>query len=207
MVYRLSRIELNVLIFYKKRVVMISLTTRTKSVALAFAIIISSSNVSCFSLLKPFSGASAHCPVDKKTLLVAAAIVALAGKVRLDTKPRGTYNYDNIQADVLELLNSYNIFDAEARATIIKFIDKYFVGSKFKKDEYTIRTKEDDGSVLSVKRNKVTQKPSGVIGLVDAYVLQQLKANNELLPAAAAMFVFAAAPQDAWDRAIANAKK
>lgn len=184
---------------------MISLTTRTKSVALAFAMIISSSNISCFSFLNPFAGANAHCPVNKETLLVGTVLAGLVAKVRLDTKPRGTYNYDNIQDDVLGLLNSYNIFDAEARATILKFVDKYFVGAKFKLDEQTIRTKEDDGSVVTIKRNKVSQKPSGVMGLLDAYVLQQLKTNSELLPVAAAMYVFATMPKEVWMNALVKA--
>jgi hypothetical protein len=184
---------------------MISLTTRTKSVALAFAMIVSSGSSSCFS--NPFAGASAYCTIDKKTMLVAAVAVGLIAKVRLDTKPRGTYSYDNWQDDIIALLNSYNIFDAASRATIINFFDKYFVGAKFRLDEQTIRTKEDDGSVVTIKRNKVAQKPSGAMGLFDAYVFQQLEKNNELLPAAAAMFVFATTPQETWDRFLKAAKE
>ncbi len=204
MLYRLSRIELNILHFYKKRVVMINLTTRTKSVALAFAMVVSSSNVSCFSFLNVF-GNSASCPFNKTTLLVAAVAVGLIAKVRLDTKPRGTYSYDNWQDDIIALLNSYNIFDAASRATIIKFFDKYFVGYKFKMDELTTRTKEDDGSVITIKRNKVAQKPSGAMGLFDAYVFQQLKTNSELLPVAAAMYLFATTPQEVWTSALTKA--
>ncbi len=200
MVYRLSRIELNVLSFYKKRVVMMTLSTRTKSVALAFAMIVSSGSTECFSLSNPFAGMG--CSLNKETLIVAAVAAGLIAKVRLDTKPRGTYSYDNWQDDIIALLNSYNIFDAASRATIIKFFDKYFVGSKFRLDEQTTRTKEDDGSVVTIKRNKVAQKPSGAMGLFDAYVFQQLEKNNELLPAAAAMYVFATMPKEVWQNLI-----
>ena len=181
---------------------MISLTARTQSVALAFAMIISSSSSSCVSFSNPFAGMSSYFTLNKETVVAWAIIAAVAGKVRLDTKPRGTYSYSNWQDDIMTLLSSYNILDAESRAAIFNFVDKYFVGSKFKKDEYTIRTKEADGSVVAVKRNKVTQLPSGVMGLLDAYVFQQLKANNELLPAAAAMYVFMADPQGVWKKAV-----
>jgi len=196
MVYCLSIIELNVLHFHRKGLSMIGLTTRTKSVALAFAMIASSNNVSCFSFFN--SANSSHCPVNKLPLIVAAVAIGLAAKVRLDTKPRGTYDYSNMQDDIVALLNSYNIFDAESRAIIINFFDKYFVGSKFKLDEVTTRTKEDDGSVVTVKRNKVSQKPSGAMGLFDAYVLQQLKPNIELLSVAAAMCMLITRPKETW---------
>lgn len=166
---------------------MISLSARTKSVALAFAMITSVGSASCVSFSNPFAGMGSSFVMDKKTLITCAVLVGVAGKVRLDTKPRGTYSYDNWQDDIIELLNSYNIFDTESRATIRQFIDKYFVGSKFKKDEYTIRTKEEDGSVVAAKRNKVTQKPSGLMGLIDAYVLQQLEPNTKLITPAVVM--------------------
>ncbi len=183
---------------------MITLTARTKSVALAFAMVVSSSNVSCFNFLNPFATDSSVCPINKHTLLVAAVALGLAAKVRLDTKPRGTYDYSNMQDDIIALLNSYNIFDADSRATILSFIDKYFVGAKFKLDEQTVRTKEDDGSVVTLKRNKVAQKPSGAMGLFDAYVLQQLETNNKLLPEAAAIFILLVTPKEAWKKALSK---
>jgi hypothetical protein len=184
---------------------MIGLTTRTKSVALAFAMIVSSNNSSCFS--NPFAGMGSYLNIDKKTMLVAAVAVGLVAKVRLDTKPRGTYDYGDIQADILELLNSYNIFDATSRATIMNFVDKYLVGAKFRLDEQTTRTKAEDGSVVTIKRNKVAQKPSGAMGLFDAYVLQQLKVNNELLPVAAAMFCLIVDPQGTWLKTLSKHEK
>lgn len=167
---------------------MMHFNTRAKSAILATAMIISSST-SCIEFSNPFAGIGSYVGVNKTTALSVAVLTLLALKVRLDTKPRGTYSYDNWSQDIIDLLSSYNIFDAESRATIMHCVDKYLVGSKFKKDEYTIRTKEEDGSVVAVKRNKVTQKPSGFMGCLDAYVLQQLKINTELITPAVMVYL------------------
>src|SRR6266446_6095120 len=138
-------------IFYKKDVFMTNFTMRAKSALLAGAMIVSTSS-SCFELSNPLAGIT-----NNPAALSAAVVVLAALKVRLDTKPRGTYDYTNWQADIIDLLNAYNIFDAESRATIKNFVDKYFVGVKFKLDDQMIRVKEEDGTVVTTKRKKVTQ--------------------------------------------------
>lgn len=178
---------------------MMHFNTRAKSAILATAMIISSST-SCISLPNPFAGIG----ISNKAALSAAVLALLALKVRLDTKPRGTYNYDNWSQDIINLLGSYNIFDADSRATIMHCVDKYLVGYKFKKDEQAIRVKEEDGSVVTTKRSKVTQKPSGFMGLIDAYVLQQLEVNNDLIPAAATMYVLITATQKLWTKDVSK---
>ncbi len=131
--------------------------------------------------------------------MLAAGLMAL--KVRLDTKQRCHYTFDNWQQDIAGVLSSYNVFNPASRATIMNFIDKYFVGAKFKRVDTTTRTKEDDGTVVTVKGTKVVQKPSGFMGNIDAYVFQQLEADNKLLPAVVAMYFFIAEPQKAWNNA------
>ena len=173
---------------------MIHFNTRTKSAILACTMIVSAHS-SCMELSNPFAGM-----FNNPAVLSATVATLLALKVRLDTKPRGVYNYDNWQDDIIDLLCSYNIFSGASRATILNFIDKYFVGSKFKLDDQTIRIKEEDGSVVTTKRKKVTQKPSGLMGLFDAYVLQQLEADNKLLPALAAMYLLINHPKVTWEK-------
>ena len=179
---------------------MMSLNVRTKSAVLAFAMVISSSSF-CTEISNPFAGITSFI-IDNKKAVVISTVLLIAMKVRLDTKPRGEYTYENWQQDVKDLLNSYNIFDAASRATIMKFIDKYFVGASFKREETTTRTKNDDGSVVSVKGSKVVQKPSGAMGLVDAYVLMQMKGLTKIVPAMAALYILVNDPSETFSRAV-----
>jgi hypothetical protein len=166
-----------------------------------------SASTSCIEFSNPFAGISSYCTINKAALIPVTAAILLALKVRLDTKPRGSYHYDNWQNDIVNLLNSYNVFDAASRATIMNFVDKYFVGYKFKKDEQTIRVRKEDGSVVTTKRGKVTQFPSGLMGLFDAYVLQQLEPNSKLLPLLAASYVLVNDPVATFAREITKAMK
>lgn len=196
MVYRLSSVIQNVFTFFtKKGFFMISFNARTKSIVLACAMGFAA-NSACIDLPNPIASANSFFTANKAALISTAVVILVALKIRLDTKPRGTYNYDNWQADILDLLNSYNIFDANSRATIMNFIDKYFVGSKFKLDDVMIRVKEEDGSVVTTKRKKAAQKPSGLMGLIDAFGFQQLEANNKLLAEIVAMYILINTPED-----------
>jgi hypothetical protein len=200
MVYRLSSVTQNVSKFsQKKGFLMIRFNARTQSVVLACAMVFAA-NSSCAQSSNPFAGIGSY--FSNATVLSATVATLLALKVRLDTKPRGTYSYDDWQDDIIGLLGSYNIFSAASRATILNFIDKYFVGSKFKVDEQTIKVKEDNGTVVATKRKKASQKPSGAMGLFDAYVFQQLEGNNKLLPELVAMYLLIMVPKDTWNKVI-----
>ncbi|HEX4069280.1 MAG TPA: hypothetical protein VHX42_04225 [Candidatus Babeliales bacterium] len=178
---------------------MTSFNARTKSIVLACAMIVSAQSA-CIELSNPLTEIGSFFTAHQAALLPIGVGIGLALKVRLDTKPRGTYSYDNLQEDVMNLLNSYNIFDANSRATIFNFIDKYFVGAKLRLDDSTIRVKEDDGSVVTTKRKKLTQKPSGMMGLIDAYGFQQLEANNKLLVEIVGMYILLNTPDQIWNK-------
>jgi hypothetical protein len=124
---------------------------------------------------------------NKMASLIVFAMIA--GKIRIMTRSRIEYNYANWREEVTALLNSYNIFDAQSRATIMSFIDKYWAGAEVKLDDTTLRTKNDDGSVFTVKGKKLTQKPAGFMGLFDAYVLQQLQKVTAFVPGIAACYL------------------
>jgi hypothetical protein len=184
---------------------MSNLSVRAKAALLAFSIAASTSNVVCSET--SFLTCIKTSVLNNKTSIAAMGIagILIALKIRLDTRPRGHYDYKDISGDIKELLASYNIFDAQSRANIMHFVDKYLVGMKLKLDDMTIRTKEDDGSVITLKRKKLTQRPSGFMGLFDSYVLQQMETNNKLLPAAAAFYVMLTNPQFAWAKAYTEA--
>ncbi|HLC07009.1 MAG TPA: hypothetical protein VJJ26_02360 [Candidatus Babeliales bacterium] len=121
-------------------------------------------------------------------------VTALVGfiyvvKTRLKTKPRQDYKLDQWRDDLKKLLNSFNIFDTKLYAQLVYIFDKYVVGAEFKREETTTRTKNEDGSVFTVKGTKVVQKPFGVYGYVDAYVVKQMKDTVDLLPVAAAFYI------------------
>jgi hypothetical protein len=184
---------------------MMSFNVHAKSAVLAFAMVASSS-ISCVEFSNPFAGLASSIAANQKAVAISTIACFLGAlKVRLDTKPRCHYTFENWQQDITGLLNSYNIFDTASRTTIMNFIDKYFVGAKFKREDTTTRTKNDDGSVLTVAGKKVVQKPSGAMGLVDAYVLMQMKGLTDLIPAAAGLYVFIADPFGTFAKATTKA--
>ena len=186
---------------------MMSFNMRTKSVALALAMVVSTcSNVSAFT--NPVPGIIATLVNNKEALAVSGVMsLLIAMKVRLDTKPRCSCDYDNMQEDFVDLLNSYNVFDADSRATILSFVDKYLVGRKFKKEELTTRTKNDDGTVSSLKGSKVVQTPAGFMGLLDAYVLMQAGDLTKLVAATAGLYVLVNDPYGTFGREVVKATK
>lgn len=170
---------------------MVSLNIRIKSAVLACAMVASSSSFGSQVITTSASNLASQAVAcicnNKMASFVVFAMVA--GKIRIMTRSRVEYDYANWREDVTALLNSYNIFDAQSRATIMNFIDKYWAGAEVKLDDATTRTKNDDGSVFTLKGKKLTQKPSGFMGLVDAYILQQLKKVTDFVPGIAACYL------------------
>lgn len=175
---------------------MMNLNTRLKSAVLAVGMIISSGSFYSQATANEFGvlmGDFGQFLSDHK-IVSFLALMAVIGEVRIMTRSRVEYDYSNWREDVMNLLNSYNIFDAKSRATIMAFFDKYWAGAIVKLDDTTTRTKLEDGAIFTIKGKKLTQKPSGVMGYVDAYVLQQMKKIAELIPAVAAMYVLVIDP-------------
>lgn len=184
---------------------MIGVNMRAKSILLAFAIGISTNSSFCgeAGLSNPFAAVTS-CIGEHKTAIILSAFIGsvVAGLMCLNTEPRIHYNYDNWTEDFKKLFGAYNIFDAESRAVIKHFIKKYFVGAKIKLDDMMIRTKEEDGSVVTIKRKKLTQKPSGFIGLLDAYCLSQMQSVTEFITPAATLYVLLTDPRLAGSTAV-----
>ncbi len=187
---------------------MMNFNTRAKLAILAFASVASTSNVLCgekasMNVFKTIN----NCIVDhKRTVAAISTITALVVLYDwLKTQQRVHYSYDNWMEDIKDLLKAYNILDPESRAVIKHFIKKYLVGAELKIDEVTIRTKEADGTVSTLKRKKLTQRPSGLMGLLDAYVFQQAKKITDVVPAMAALYVLIMKPELVWGEAVTKA--
>ena len=188
---------------------MSNLNLRTKAALLAFGIAASSSNVFCSQAsTSAFASINNFLGENKKALVLSTlAGLLVAGEICLITDQRVTYNYDNWTEDVKDLLSAYNVFNEESRATIKRFIKKYFVGARVRLDDLTIRTKEENGSVSTIKRKKLTQKPSGVIGLLDAYVFTQMKPISEMILPTVTLYLLVKNPAQAMEINMAKANK
>jgi len=106
----------------------------------------------------------------------AAFVAAVAMWIHLRT--RGTdydYQLSDWRHDLDLLMNSYNVFDPAARATIVQLFNKWMVGRKLTLKERTKRTRLEDGTIETIKDKKITSTGFGVMGLFDAYVIQQLE--------------------------------
>lgn len=174
---------------------MMSLNVHTKSALLAFSMMFSAASMQ--------GNQVTDFLVANKEVCSALVVVLMAMKVRLDTKPSISYTFENWQQEIKDLFNSYNIFDAESRKIIINFFDKYVIGAPFKKKETTTRTKKEDGSVFTVKGDKI-QKPVGLVGLVDAYVLMQLGNLTDFVPVIAGFYVLVNDPCGSFSKSVVN---
>jgi len=187
---------------------MMNFNTRTKSVVLALAIAASTSNSFCIKAPNFFESVGSYAVTNKKTIALCGVVSFLAFlKICLETQQRVQYTYDDVTGDIKEFCGAYNIFDAESRATIKHFFKKYLVGAKIKIDEVTIRTKEEDGSVIALKRNKLTQIPSGFMGLLDAYLFETAKKVTDVVPAMVALYILIKTPEEALKIAVDKANK
>jgi hypothetical protein len=116
----------------------------------------------------------------KKVAVVGATLVGLATWIRLNSKgSKFDYSMENWCADVDAFLKSYNIFDAESRATLIALYDKWIVGRQFKVIDVSYRSTDENGMITTLKDKKIKSMPFGLMGLFDAYVLFQIKKINE----------------------------
>jgi len=187
---------------------MMSLNIRVQSAVLACAMAVSSTSFCADSAASnattSLTQGAVACISNNKVLSIVVGLVVMA-KVRLMTKKRTEYTMENFEQDVKNIFTSYNIFDAEVRARIMDFIDKYLVGVEFKLEDTTTRTKNEDGSVFTIKGKKLTQKPFGVMGLFDAYVLAQAKKIIEYIPALAGFYLLINNPYKTFKHAAIKA--
>lgn len=141
---------------------------------------------------------------DHKVVFVGAAAWFIID-TRLRTRSREAFSMDDLKQDFADLLSSLNIFDTKLYKQLVFLFDKYVIGLPIKLEDATKRhPKDENGIVSTVKTKKMSQKPFGVYGLVDAYVLSKVKAFSENIPVIAGFYVMLKDPMQ-WF-ADANAK-
>lgn len=143
----------------------------------------------------------------KVKFVIAAIIYAM--DTRLNTRPKADFSMDDLKGDFQELLDSLNIFDTKLYKQLLFLFDKYVIGLKVKIDPASQPVKDENGvTKYTLKTKKLTQKPFGLYGLFDAYVLTNAKKfTTETLTAAAGLYVFLNAPYALWNGEVNNKAK
>lgn len=135
----------------------------------------------------------------KVKFVIAAIIYAI--DTRLNTRPKADFSMDDLKGDFEELLDSLNILDTKLYKQLLFLFDKYVIGLKVKIDPASQPVKDENGvTKYTLKTKKLTQKPFGMYGLFDAYVLSNAKKfTTETLVAAAALYVYLNSPCIVWN--------
>lgn len=145
---------------------MISLNNRLRSVVLALTLLVTG-QVSAFAW-PTMPVMPAWAPSKQQAAIVFAAVCY----VRLQTKGTSfNYKKSDWEADVKDLMSSFNLFDTELYGKIVAMFDKWCIGRKLSILDATIRTREEDGTVVAVKDKRLKSTAFGALGLFDAYVI------------------------------------
>ena len=106
----------------------------------------------------------------------AAVLGLVAMWVRLKTKGSSwNYKMSDWSEDLREVAEDYNIFDVALYKKFVALFDKYIIGRQLSVIDATYRTKNEDGTVVTLKDKKIKCTPFGLMGLFDAYVIAQLE--------------------------------
>ena len=174
---------------------MISLNMRGKATLLALTMLIAAPARS-ENLLDPVVSYVSN----NKALSTALVCFFYGVHTRMVTKTGADYQLDQWKDDLKNLLASFNIFDANFYKQLVHLFDKYLIGLEFKKKESTKRIKNDDGTVDTIKGDKVTQKPFGVYGYFNAYCMKPMKPFAEAVVAIVALTKLLDTPATAFKK-------
>ncbi len=152
---------------------MMNLSIRAKSALLVLTMMTTGHTAHAFSL------------AGMRNALPSAKMVGITGFVigYIWLQAKGTdYNYklSDLPDDLKKILEVNGITDKKLYRRILKFINKYVVGKKLSIYDKTIRTKNDDGAIISKKDKYVKSTPFGLIGLIDAYVILPLEGLGKI---------------------------
>lgn len=173
---------------------------RVKSALLALTMVIAgtvpfqSNAETCVAIPSATSFISQH----KFAFAVMTAFFAI--HTRLHTRKKESFKMDELRADFKEFLDSLNIFDTKMYRQLVYMFDKYVIGLPLKLEDGTTRTKDDakPNEIKMVKGKVLIQKPFGMYGLFDAYVLSQMKKFTELVPTMAGFYILLGMPEMAF---------
>ncbi len=122
----------------------------------------------------------ARCIPGSRAAVIVTAITVIAMWIRLNTKGSSfNYKLKDWRSDFDLFLKSFNIFDAESRATLLMLFDKWIIGRQLSIIDVSYESEDDNGTVTILKDKKLKAKPFGLMGFIDAYALIQFKKINE----------------------------
>lgn len=136
-----------------------------------------------------------------------SAVIAFCAAAEFDirTKAKAEYHWSEMPEDIKDLVAS-NVLSSSFYKKMLAMVRKYGFGLAVKLDEQTVRTRNEDGSITTVKSKKLTQKPFGVYGLFDAYALMHMKKFTEYVPVVAGFYVLLTNPNQVIEGAAVKAE-
>ncbi len=147
---------------------MMSINTRFTAAVLAVAVL-TTSQVAAFSLQRLFT---------PKVMMLG---LASACYVRLITKGSNhDYKMSDWAEDLREIMEDYNIFDRELYGKLLALFDKYVVGRQVSILDVSYRSKNEDGTIITLKDKKLKCKPFGLMGYFEAYVIRSLSKLGDI---------------------------
>lgn len=187
---------------------MVAVSTRLKSVLLGLSIIIAMPVTSKaeMTIIPTDSAITSFAQQHKIFLLSLLVALLFYAESDLRTKGKADYSWSQFPDDLRDLLDS-NFLSLEPFNKFKKMFKKYFVGLPVKLDDMTTRTKEENGSIITLKSKKLVQKPFGVYGNFDAYILMHLKKFTDYIPVIATAYLLVNNPTDSWKNAITKINK
>lgn len=117
----------------------------------------------------------ANSPVKRK-VFTAAGLMFITAMIRLTTKSsKKDLALANLSADLKKLSSSASRNCSEFVHNFFGLIDDYIIGREFKAVDVAFEEVKEDGTIIKVKDKKIKASPFGLIGLIDAYGIKQLK--------------------------------
>jgi len=148
---------------------MISLNTRFKSAILVMAML-TVNHVGALSVSNIFT---------PKNAVILGAVLTW---IRVRTKGSNwDYKLSDWRDDLKEIMEEYNIFDIDLYKKLLELFDKYIAGRQVAILDVTYRSKQADGTIMTLKDKKLKCSPFGLMGYFDAFVIMQIEKIGDIL--------------------------
>lgn len=137
------------------------------------------------------------------------AAFCFAAHCDINTKSGGEYSLSDLPGDVSQLVQA-NIINGDILKQMISFVRKYGFGLKVKFYTMDIPEKDENGvetGTINKGKKVLAQKPFGLYGYFDAYVLGQLEAFSKFIPTLAVVYLLLNDPVKSLGHAAEKAAK
>lgn len=181
-----------------------------KSALLALAVVVAFP-VSQMKAAEGLAPMNAVITVLKNHPYLASSIAAFcfAAHCDINTKKNAEYSMDDLPADIKEMLQA-RIINGDILSKLISLVRKYGFGLKVKFYTMDIPERDEDGvktGTINKGKKVLAQKPFGLYGNFDAYVLSQLEAFSKYIPTIAVIYLLLNNPAQSFEHAAAKAAK